>query len=420
MSSPLAIHGGTLVIEQSQPHLRWPPITESTTAAVVKELHHAVSIPDRSGVIAELEDRLADYFGVRRAVLTSSGTAALHSAYAGLQLGVGDEVIVPAYTFHATASPLLHLGAVPVLADCDPDGNLDPAQVEAAITCATKAIAVTHMWGLPAQIDALTEIADRCGLDLIEDGSHAHGASVNGRKVGSFGQVSAFSMNGPKSLSAGEGGFVLTDDDEIYYRILLHGQYNKRCRNEIPAHHPLSRFSATGSGLKLRIHPLAAAIALDQLDSLDRWLEHRRSSATHMIHQLRNLPGIVVPDVPAGTEPSWYALPLIYRPENADDLPIDTLVSALHAEGCLELDQPGSTRPLQEHPLFSDEAAALFPALPHNFRPRQGDFPEAVKLHRHTLKLPVPHEHGTVLDSYADAFAKVVINRHHLMEDLHG
>ncbi|WP_338596768.1 DegT/DnrJ/EryC1/StrS family aminotransferase [Saccharopolyspora sp. SCSIO 74807] len=414
MSSPLAIHGGTPLIDQPAPHLHWPPITEATTAAVMEQLHRAVSIPDRSGVIAELEDRLADYFGVRHAVLTSSGTAALHSAYAGVRLGAGDEVIVPAYTFHATASPLLHLGVVPVLVDCDAEGNLDPDQVEAAITSATKAIAVTHMWGLPAQIELLETIAGNHGLHLIEDGSHAHGASVNGRKVGTFGQVSAFSMNGPKSLSAGEGGFVLTDDDEIYYRVLLHGQYNKRCRTEIPVGHPLRRFAITGTGLKLRIHPLAAAIAIDQLHSLDTWLEHRRSSAKQMIHRLRDLPGVVVPEIPASIEPSWYALPLVFRPEEADGLSIAALVSALHAEGCLEVDQPGSTRPLHEHALFSTDASSLLP-VPSRRQP-WGDFPRAVSLYRSTVKMPVPHDDGTALNLYPDAFGKVIHHRHHLTE----
>lgn len=418
MSSPLAVHGGTPLIEQPAPHLQWPPITQATTEAVVQQLHRAVSIPDRSGVIAELEDRLAEYFGVRWVVLTSSGTAALHSAFASLELDDGDEVIVPAYTFHATATPLLHLRATPVLVDCDTTGNLDPAQVEAAITSATRAIVVTHMWGLPAQIETLRAIADRHGLDLIEDGSHAHGASVNGRKVGTFGRASAFSMNGPKSLSAGEGGFVLTNDEEVYYRVLLHGQYNKRCRNEIPADHPLHCFAVTGTGLKLRIHPLAAALAIDQLASLDAWLEQRRQNAEQMIQRLHELPGISVPDVPAGTAPSWYAMPLLYRPPHDHGPPIDVLLSALHAEGCQEVDQPGSTRPLHEHPLFTNAALPLLPAPRQSRDPQRRTFPRATSIHRNTLKMPVPHESNTALDFYPAAFSKVINNRHHLTKDL--
>ncbi|MFC8044045.1 DegT/DnrJ/EryC1/StrS family aminotransferase [Nocardia sp. NPDC057353] len=168
---------------------------------------------DRSGVIADLEDALAAYFGTRYAVLTSSGTAGLYSMYAACGLSLGDEVIVPAYTFFATATPLLHLGVVPILVDCDHTGNLDPHELPARITEKTKAIVVTHMWGMPAQLRSLAGLAEVYGLQLLEDGSHVHGATVAGRKIGTFGRAAAFSMNGPKPLSAGEGGFVLTDDE---------------------------------------------------------------------------------------------------------------------------------------------------------------------------------------------------------------
>ncbi|GAB3671811.1 aminotransferase class I/II-fold pyridoxal phosphate-dependent enzyme [Saccharopolyspora tripterygii] len=142
MTAELALHGGTPVLDRPLPHLAWPPITSASTAAVIAQLATTVSIPDRSGIIAELEEALAAYFGVRHAVLTSSGTAALHSAYAALGLHDGHEVIAPTYTFHATASPLFHLRAAPVLVDCDAFGNLDPDAAEAAITPRTRAIAV--------------------------------------------------------------------------------------------------------------------------------------------------------------------------------------------------------------------------------------------------------------------------------------
>jgi perosamine synthetase len=151
----------------------------------------AVSIYDRSGVIAELEDALKEYFGARHAVLTSSGTAAVHSAYTATNVKPGDEVIVPAYTFLATATPLLHLGAIPVLADSDETGNVSVAEVEARITDKTTAIMVTHLWGIPADVDALLGLANRYGLALLEDAFHAHGASVNGVPV-AFAQQTTF------------------------------------------------------------------------------------------------------------------------------------------------------------------------------------------------------------------------------------
>ena len=160
----LAVNGGTPVITEPGPHFTWPPITPNTTKAVLDQLETSVSIYDRSGVIAELEDALKDYFGVRHAVLTSSGTAAIHSAYAAAYVEPGDEVIVPAYTFLATATPLLHLGAIPVLADSDETGNVSVADVEERITDKTTAIMATHLWGLPAAVDQLRQLADEHGL----------------------------------------------------------------------------------------------------------------------------------------------------------------------------------------------------------------------------------------------------------------
>lgn len=205
MSSPLALLGGTPSVTEPGPHFTWPPLSGRTTKAVNDQLATSISIYDRSGVIAELEDALAEYHGVQHALLTSSGTAALYSMYAAVGIGPGTEVIVPAYTFFATVTPLLHLSAIPVLAECDEQGNLDPKDVARRVTDQTVAIVVTHMWGTPANVRALRAIADERGVMLLEDGSHAHGAYVGARKVGTFGRAAAFSMNGPKPLSAGEG-----------------------------------------------------------------------------------------------------------------------------------------------------------------------------------------------------------------------
>ena len=183
-TSSLALLGGQPVIPGRDRQFSWPPITADTASAVAAQLARSVSIYDRSGVVEDLEDSLCSYHGSAHSVLTSSGTAALHSMYAACDLGPGDEVIVPAYTFFATVTPLLHLGATPVLADCDETGSLDPMDASRRITSRTKAIVVTHMWGLPADMTRLADLADRHGLMLLEDASHAHGAAINGRKVG--------------------------------------------------------------------------------------------------------------------------------------------------------------------------------------------------------------------------------------------
>ncbi|WP_194817954.1 DegT/DnrJ/EryC1/StrS aminotransferase family protein [Nocardia sp. XZ_19_385] len=412
MTSSLALLGGEPVIREAAPHFSWPPLTDATTSAVLDQLRDGISIYNRSGVIAQLEDAMQRYFGVHRAVLTSSGTAALYSMYAACGIGPGDEVIVPAYTFFATATPLLHLGAVPVLADCDARGNLDPHDVPRRITNRTKAIVVTHMWGMPAQIQTLKRLADTYGVQLLEDASHAHGASVGGKKVGTFGRAAAFSMNGPKPLSAGEGGFVLTDDDEVYHQVLLHGQYNKRCRSEIPAERELSRYAVTGLGLKHRIHPLAAAVALEQLPHLDDYLDGRKRIAEYLAEELDELPGLTMPWADQGVRSAWYGLTMQYAADAFDDVPVERFHAALLAEGCAEIDRPGSTCPLNLLPLFQ-EPGPLFPAFTGKLAYAPGDYPRAEEIHHATLKLPVWHreEDLPVVDRYIEAIRKVT--EHH-------
>ncbi len=416
MISSLALLGGEPVITQSGPHFTWPPLDEQTTTAVVNQLGQGVSIYDRSGVVERLEEELCEYHGTTHAVLTSSGTAALHSMYAACGLCPGDEVIVPAYTFFATVTPLLHLGAIPVLADCDEFGNLDPADVARRISPSVKAVVVTHMWGQPAAMRALKAITDEHNLILLEDASHAHGASIEGQRVGTFGHAAAFSMNGPKPLSAGEGGFVLTEDDEVYYRVLLHGQYNKRCRSELPRDHQLYDYAVTGMGLKFRIHPLAASIALDQLGRLDDYLKGRTATAAYLCERLSELPGIIVPALPLGVRSSWYGLPLGYATNELDGLPVERFHDALQAEGCREVDRPSSTCPLNHLPLFQ-EPGPLFPGYDGTLSYSPGDFPKAEALHHNTLKLPVWHreEDMPLVDSYIDAFCKVTENYRDLL-----
>ncbi|MCK7623955.1 aminotransferase class I/II-fold pyridoxal phosphate-dependent enzyme [Streptomyces sp. RS10V-4] len=414
--SPLALLGGEPALTTPGPHFTWPPIEEADRRAVATQLETSVSVPDRSGVVADLEDALASCLGVRHVVTTCTGTAALHSMYAAAGVGPGDEVIVPALTFHATATPLFHLGAHPVLADVDDRGQLDLDAAARRVTARTKAVIAVHLWGLPQDMDALVPFADEHGLKLLEDGSHAYGATWNGRRIGSFGTAAAFSLNGPKPLSAGEGGFVATDDDELYYRVLLHGQFNKRCRREIPPGHPLARFAVTGMGLKLRIHPLAAALARAQLTRSEGYLAGRQDIASRLCAALDGVPGVRVPNVPAAARPSWYALPLRYEAAEVGGLPLERFLAALHAEGAVETDRPGSTCPLHTHPLFQ-HPGALLPGYADRRPTAAGGYPTAEHVHATTFKLPVWHrEDGLrVADAYAAAMAKVAAHAKDLM-----
>ncbi|MEI6371743.1 MAG: DegT/DnrJ/EryC1/StrS family aminotransferase [Nostocales cyanobacterium ELA608] len=416
MNRILAINGGQKTIKFDNSHYIYPVITENTKQAVLKQLDESISIYNRSGIIEELEDKFANYHNRKYALLTNSGTAAIHSMFVGANFQEGDEVICPAYTFFATVTPLFFTGAIPVLVDCNKDGNIDPQAIKKKITSKTKAIIVTHMWGIPCEMDAILEIAHQYNLLIFEDASHAHGATYKGKKVGSFGDASAFSLQGQKTISGGEGGILLTDNEEIFSRALLLGHYNKRCKEEIPKTNYLSEFATTGMGLKLRIHPLAAAIANEQFDILENILLGRRKMAEKMIDEMSALPGIRVPNFPDYVQPTWYAYVMQYQPEELSGISVQKFYEALVAEGCQELDRPGATCPLNYHSLFQ-HPDILFPGYKNKFSYCKGDFPKAERFHEYALKLPVWHNQNdeNVVDLYLEAFKKVIINYKELL-----
>jgi perosamine synthetase len=416
MSTKLAIVGGKPVIEADGLHYQWPVITESTRAAVMRQMDESISIYNRSGVIARLEDQMQDYHGSTRALLTNSGTSALYSMYMGANLHEGDEVICPAYTFFATVTPLFFTGALPVLVDIRDDGNIAPEAIEDAITDRTKAIVVTHMWGLPCDMDPIRDLARKRGLLLFEDSSHAVGAIYKSQRVGSFGDAAAFSLQAQKPLTGGEGGVLLTNDDQLFYRALALGHYNKRCKVEIPERDRHYKYAVTGMGQKLRIHPLAAAIAEEQFQSLERILEGRRKMAGLMIEKLGDLPGLSIEAPSKDILPSWYALIIKIDSRALGGLRAERLCEALKAEGCLEVDKPGSTCPLSHHPLFQNPGE-MHPLYSGKLAYREDQFPVANQYHKSLIKLPVWHDESDLplVESYLSAFAKVFGNHGQLL-----
>ncbi|MEK6948928.1 MAG: DegT/DnrJ/EryC1/StrS family aminotransferase [Nanoarchaeota archaeon] len=417
MAHKLAINGGEKTVTTNSKHYQWPIITDATRAAVLAQLDESISIYDRSGIIESLENKLAEYHNKKFALLTNSGTSALHSMYVGANLDPESEVICPAYTFYATVTPLFFTGAIPVLADCGADGNIDPKEIERKITSRTKAVVITHMWGLPCDMKPILDMADKHKLMLFEDGSHAHGATYNSRKVGSFGHASAFSLQAQKTLMGGEGGFLVTDNEELFYKGLLLGHYNKRCRKEIPSTHPLYQFAVTGMGLKLRIHPLAAAIANEQFNTLEEVLAGRREIAKVIADGLEGLPGIILPHRDNDERSSsWYAFVVQYNKEQLKGLSIEKVYNALIAEGCTELDRPNSTAPLNYHPLFQNPEH-LFRDYKNKVGYQPGDFPNAEMFYNRALKLPVWHNPNdlALVHEYLKAFRKVIENYEELL-----
>ena len=387
MSETLAINGGSPVAKLP-PSWRWPPQSYNPKHAIDRYLDEGGSLTPkgRDGVIAECEDALCARFNQPRAILCSSGTMALYAAFFAVGLEPGDELICPTITFHATATPALHLGVKVVLVDVDMEtGCIDPSALAAAITPRTRAVVTNAQWGHPVDQETIRAVCDRHGLAWIEDISHAHGAAWKGQQVGTWGDLACASLGAEKILSGGMGGVLFGRKDDLVDRAVLLTHYLFRSRHDVrtPGFEPLSR---TGYGLKLGIHPLAAVVVLDQMrHHFDNWINQRRDSLMRLRDLLSSLPGLVPPPIRDGVTSmgGWYG----FKPFvdcQAIGIQRSILVQALRAEG-IEVEEPGSP-PLHTLPLFDPQRFAVGPWPKAYLDP--GAFSAADRYSSGTLSVP--------------------------------
>lgn len=219
--------------------------------------------------VAQLEQEFAAFMGAPHSVAVTSGSASLICALVGLGIGPGDEVIVPAYTWIASASAVVAVGGVPILAECDDSLTIDPADIERRITPRTKAIIPVHMRGAPCDMDGVMAVARRHGLKVLEDTAQADGASYHGRRLGSIGDAGAFSFQFNKIITCGEGGMVITSDRDVWKRVVMYHDVIGGARNGIPEDEILP-------GVNYRMTELQGAVMLAQLRKLDGLLADMR------------------------------------------------------------------------------------------------------------------------------------------------
>ena len=261
-----------------------PLVGEEEIAAVADVMRSGMLA--QGSVVTEFESRFADYCGATHAIGVNSGTAALHAALLAAGVGPGDSVVVPAFTFFATASSVSMCGATPLFADVDPRTfNIDPDSVGALIRPDTRAVVGVHLFGQPFDVSALRALCDDHNLVLIEDAAQAHGAEYHGKRAGSLADLACFSFYPTKNMTTGEGGMVTTGDDALAERVRLlinHGQSQK--------------YRHTAVGYNYRMTNIAAAIGLVQLGRVGGFNERRRKNAHYLDRHLEGT-GLITPYV---------------------------------------------------------------------------------------------------------------------------
>ncbi|MCC6442685.1 MAG: DegT/DnrJ/EryC1/StrS family aminotransferase [Armatimonadetes bacterium] len=425
MSEKLALMGGPKTVtmsEEMNAANRWPVIGEEEQTAVLA----AMKDPDIYGPITRLEQEFAAYHGSKFAVAHNNGTSCIQAAYFAVGVGPGDEVICPSYTWHLSVSQVLTLHAIPVFCDVDPQsGCIDPEDIKRKISPSTKAINVLHPFGAVAPMDEIMAIARERGLPVIEDCSHAHGATYKGKKVGTIGDVGCFSLQAAKLLTAIEGGIFITDNEEYYERAIVLGHYERipklkseKWRKLVPTDMRAPQ-APTCYGYKYRMHPWAAVMALVQLAKLDRTSAARRANLDYLSDGIRSLgDGLTPPYEAPGTRRTWLNYICQYHADRMQGVSRDRFVEALSAEGLPSTTGRAGYLPVYWNPLYEERdmwAEGIPFDAPYVKRKvvyHRGDCPEAEAIWTRTVGLPTfPHPcDRALLDQCIEAVAKVTRN----------
>jgi len=272
-----------------------PDIGDEEKELLIKVIEEGL-ISGTSPYVKEFENTFSSWLGVNHAIAVSNGTAALHLASMALGIGPGDEVIIPDLTFAAPANMVLAVNAKPIFVDVTREyWCIDPEQIRKRITPKTKAVIIVHLYGHPAKMDEIMEIAERHGLYVIEDCAEAHGAEFMGRKVSTFGHVGVFSFYANKVITTGEGGMVVTNDDELADRIRLIRDHGMR-----------PRYWHVVLGFNYRMTGLQAALGVAQMKKIDKLIERKRRIARIYAEELRDIPGIELhPEMPWAKSTFW-------------------------------------------------------------------------------------------------------------------
>lgn len=378
-ASDLAINGGTPVLESPVPFMA-VGLTKKDIAAANEVLESGML--RAASKCAALEEQFAAKSDAKIGLTCSNGTTALQLAYGAL-LERGDEVIAPAWTYIATVSMLVAAGAKVVFCDCLQDSyQADPADIEKKITPNTKAIAVTHLYGIPVDIEAIQAIAQKHNLKVIYDCAQAHLAEYNNKGIGAFGDACTYSFYATKNLGTGEGGMVTVNDEELATKI-----------SALRSHGETDKYLHTSIGFNYRMNDITGAIGLSKLETLGAETDRRRAVAKLYHNRIDNIQGVDRPVPTQGSNPAWH---LYTCRVDLDALTCtrDEFCAALNKEGVpTAVHYP---KPLTQQPAFSDLAI------------QESGVPVSVKLASTVFCIPI-HQNLTdeQVNSVCDAIAKV-------------
>lgn len=390
MSVTQAIDGGTPVRETMLPYARqW--VDEADVQAVIEVLRSDWLTTGPK--VAEFEEAFSDFVNAREAVAVSSGTAALHAAMYAIGIGPGEEVIVPAMTFAASANCVVFQGGTPVFADVDLDTLLlDPAQVEAKITPRTKAIIAVDYAGQACDYDALKAIADRHHLILVADACHSLGGSYKGHSVGSLADLNVFSFHPVKHITTGEGGMITTDDPDLVQRMRIFRNHGITSDHRQRTEQGSWFYEMVDLGYNYRITDIQCALGLSQLKRLPKFLERRRQIAMLYDDACSQIPEIMPLAV---RQDATHAYHLYVVKVDFEALGIDrsTLFQTLWKKG---IGVNVHYIPVHLHPYYRQ-----------HFNTRKGDCPMAEAAYESILTLPAfPAMSGDDVDAVITALSK--------------
>lgn len=421
MDRQLAILGGPrCIVDDPDDLFTWPIVTSDHETAVLDVLRRGAM--SQLDVTMEFEKRYAADMGMEYALACNTGTAAIECALYGMGVGVGDEVIAPSLTYWASILQVYSLGATPVFAEVNPESLcIDPHDIEHRITDRTKAIVVVHYAGVPADMDAILAISRRRGVAVLEDASHAHAATYNGKECGTIGDVSGFSIMSGKSFATGEGGILFTNNRRIYERALLFGHYSRHDVIENPELTPFVGLPAGGH--KYRMHQLTSAFALTQLRYYRTQFAEIDRAMTYFCDALDSIDGLKAHRPPKGspnTKGGWYFPLAHYDPAAFGGLSVGTFARAMQAEGVPV--GAGCNKPLHTHPLFT--SADIYghgkpTRVAHSNRGIDAyveTLPVTEAVNGRIINLPwFKHHRPAKIDRYIDAFRKVAASADDLL-----